>query len=57
MEFSDLTYEAFEALEELIADIEGDFDFPQLLQDIAIEYHLERDEIEAVVYLYDNAVY
>ena len=54
-QFSDLAHEAFEALEEIIEEIDGDYDFPQLLEDIALEYDLDRHEIDAVVCLYDES--
>jgi len=53
-EFTDLTYEAFEALMEIIEDIEGDYDFPQLLEDVSIEFDLDRHEIDCVIFLYDE---
>lgn len=53
-DFTDLTHEAFEALCELIEDIDGDYDFPQLLEDIAIEYDLDRHEIDCLIALYDE---
>jgi hypothetical protein len=53
-DFTDLTYEAFEALMEIIENIEGDYDFPQLLEDVSIEFDLDRHEIDAVVALYDD---
>lgn len=53
-DFTDLTYEAFEALQEIIDNIEGDYDFPQLLEDVALDFDLDRHEIDAVVALYDE---
>ena len=53
-EFTDLTYEAFEALQEIIEDIEGDYDFPQLLEDVSLDFDLDRHEIDCLVALYDE---
>ncbi len=53
-DFTDTTYEAFEALLEIIENIEGDYDFPQLLEDVSIEFDLDRHEIDGVVFLYDE---
>ena len=53
-EFTDLTYEAFDALMEIIEDIEGDYDFPQLLEDVSLEFDLDRHEIDCLIALYDE---
>ena len=53
-DFTDLTYEAFEALQEIIENIEGDYDFPQLLEDVSIDFDLDRHEIDCLVTLYDE---
>jgi len=53
-DFTDLTYEAFEALQEIIENIDGDYDFPQLLEDVSIDFDLDRHEIDCLVTLYDE---
>ena len=53
-DFTDLTYEAFEALQEIIENIDGDYEFAQLIEDVAIDFDLDRHEIDCLVTLYDE---
>ena len=60
MDYSDIAYDAFLALEALINkdfDERGESDFPDRLEEVVYEYNLDSDEVEQVKWLYDNQVY
>ena len=60
MDYSDIAYDAFLALEELINrdfDERGESDFSDRLEEVVYEYNLDSDEVEQVKWLYDNQVY
>ena len=60
MDYSDIAYGAFLALEELINrdfDERAESDFSDRLEEVVYEYNLDSDEVEQVKWLYDNQVY
>lgn len=53
-DFTDLTYEAFEALQEIIDSLDGDYEFAQLIEDVSLDFDLDRHEIDCLIALYDE---